>query len=77
MAPLEKRKNNESSVNFAKFKVFDPPLSMLAMGFDPLLWRNATLEGLKRTTTNKKAIKKFSVTDEIFLENARNFFGNV
>jgi len=30
--PLGGRKDNESSVNVQKFKVFDPPLSMLATG---------------------------------------------
>jgi len=36
--PLGGRKNNESSVNFLKFKVIFDPLSMLAMGFGPL-WK--------------------------------------
>ena len=33
LGPLGGRKNNESSVIFPKFKVFAPPLSILAMGF--------------------------------------------
>src|SRR6218665_1929576 len=47
-APLGERKNNESSVNFLKFSVSDPPLSMLATGFG-----NATLEGLKKSMNTK------------------------
>ena len=43
--PLGGRKNNESSVNFSKCKVFDPPID-IGRGFGPL-WRNVTLEGLK------------------------------
>ena len=34
--PFCGRKNNESSVNFLKVKVFGTPISMLAMGFGPL-----------------------------------------
>ena len=34
------------------------------------LWRNATLEDVKRSMTRKKGIKKFSVIGEILLVNA-------
>src|SRR6218665_1594815 len=37
-----------TSVNFLKFRVFDPPYLDVGHGFWPPLFRNATLEGLRR-----------------------------